>query len=583
MGCSLGANGQHVKLDRCEPASIQPGVPSEIRLHGGGLERCELWTSFPAKVERVDEKNPRFRITTEHVGPGAIRAHSGNGVSNLAYLLVEAAGKTLVPSENKTRREEAQRVEIPTVVHGASPNLASHFYLFSAGKGEELTIQAESRGSDFDGVLTLRTGDGKRLAQADDSAIDGADPRIDFVAPAKGEYLVEVSDSQYRGGKAYRFSLKQAEEEELFQVEQPDVVDFAALESPDPLGLGKSCFVYQDVLEASSGVDTFRFGLKSRRFVTVTPATRALRSAVKPRIRVANAAGKVVVETPADTFDERVLQGWLDPGEGYQLMVSDAFGRQGEACRYRVTMDFGVPPFNLSVPGQTDKKHPLQDKFIAVPGGVFVIPVQCHRHQFPPAIDLCLESSVACGSGNLVLAENQGSANVRVRLPADSKPGTLIDLRVSGTAEMDGREYEAVLSTKRILSDRDRGVEVPGDVDGLLAVRVMERPFEIEVNPPPEMTKGTTVKVPVKLVWPEGKRRFNTKVRINGLPGGVQCGEKGLNDKTDSLELELKVDNPGEIELADLVVEVEMDFHRQQILVESASFTVKLKEKDEKK
>ena len=44
------------------------------------------------------------------------------------------------------------------------------------------------------------------------------------------------------------------------------------------------------------------------------------------------------------------------------------------------------------------------------------------------------------------------------------------------------------------------------------------------------------------------------------------------------MDLELKVDHPGENELVDLVVEVEMDFHRQPLRVESRPFTVRLKQ-----
>ena len=94
---------------------------------------------------------------------------------------------------------------------------------------------------------------------------------------------------------------------------------------------------------------------------------------------------------------------------------------------------------------------------------------------------------------------------------------------------------------------------------------------------PGEMKKGSTAKIPVRLKWPEGSRRFNTRVRLLGLPGGAHCGEKGLNDKTETVDLELKVDNPGQNGLVDLVVEVEMDFHRQPLRVESRLFTVRLK------
>ena len=123
--------------------------------------------------------------------------------------------------------------------------------------------------------------------------------------------------------------------------------------------------------------------------------------------------------------------------------------------------------------------------------------------------------------------------------------------------------------------------EIPEAANGVLALRVMEPPFGVEVDVPGEIEKGSTVKIPVKLSWSKGKRRFNTKLRINGLPEGAHCGEKGLNDKTDALELELKVDSPKENELVNLVVEVEVDFHRQPLRVESKPFMVKLREKQQ--
>ena len=169
MACPLGSLAQHVRLDRCEPTAIRSGVPTEIRLHGGGLEGVALWTSFPAKVERIDEKAPRFRISTDQVGAGALRVHSEHGVSNLVYLTVTDGERPRVPSQNKSNAAEAQVIEIPACIEGNSPNLGSHFFRFRARKGQGILLRAESRGSDFDGVLTLRSAAGKRLAQADDS------------------------------------------------------------------------------------------------------------------------------------------------------------------------------------------------------------------------------------------------------------------------------------------------------------------------------------------------------------------------------------------------------------------------------
>jgi len=577
VACPLGSLAQHVRLDRCEPTAIRSGVPTEIRLHGGGLEGVALWTSFPAKVERIDEKAPRFRISTDQVGAGALRVHSEHGVSNLVYLTVTDGERPRVPSQNKSNAAEAQVIEIPACIEGSSPNLGSHFFRFRARKGQGILLRAESRGSDFDGVLTLRSAAGKRLAQADDSQIDGFDPRIEFTAPAEGDYLLELMDSQYRGGKAYQLVLEGPPDVHGGDSHGPAS---SGISEEVPVENGEKDLVSQHVIDGREGLVRIPLALEERRFVTLTATARKLRSPAIPRLRVLKADGGVVSEAPSDVFEERELQLWLDAGS-YQIQVLDAFGRRGPDQRFELGIHFSKPPFALSIPGQKDKKHPLLDRFVAVPGGVFLIPVQCQRSQFAPAIGLKLESSLSCRAEQALVAENQGSAGLRLRLPADATPGTLYDLRVRGVADLQDRSYGARLETRQVLRERDAAAEIPEAANGVLALRVMKPPFGIEVVAPGEIEKGSTVKIPVKLAWSEGKRRFNTKLRINGLPEGVHCGEKGLNDKTDAVELELKVDSPRENELVNLVVEVEVDFHRQPLRVESKPFMVKLREKQQ--
>ena len=568
--CSPAVLAQHVRLERCEPAVIPSGATTEIRLHGGGLEGVSLWTSFPAEVERIEEKAPRFRISTKHVGAGALRVHSEHGVSNLVYLVIADGKQPLLASENKTTAAEAQKIEIPARVGGSSQNLGSHFFRFRGEKGQAVILRAESRGSDFDGVLTLRAEDGRRLVQADDSQVDGFNPRINFTVPENGDYVLELMDSQYRGGKAYQLFVEGLGEPNGLD---PSLVVPEADKGGEQLGN----LVSRHVIDSREGLVRVPLDLEERRYVTIMAGARKLRSPAIPRIRVLKAGGEAIIESPPDTFEERELQLWLDAGR-YQVEVEDAFGRRGKNQRFELSVSFSSPPFTLSIPGQKDKKHPLLDNFVAVPGGVFVIPVQCQRKQFSPAVALKLESSLTCGLEQALVAENQGSAGLRVRLPADAMPGSLHDIRVSGVSDLEGRSYGARLETRRVLLERDGGAEIPETVNGVLAVRVVKAPFEVEVEAPGEIKKGSTAKVPVRLKWPEGSRRFNTRVRLVGLPGGLHCAEKGLNDKTETVDLELKADNAGENELVDLVVEVEMDFHRQPLRVESRPFTVKLKQ-----
>lgn len=566
---------QHVRLERCEPAVIQSGVATEIRLHGGGLEAVSLWASFPAEIERIAEDEPLFRISTDHLGPGALRVHSDDGVSNLVYMRVEDGGDAAVASQGKTSPAAAQEIVVPITIEGSSQNLGAHFFRFGVKKGESVILRAEARDSDFDGVLTLRTASGRRIAQADDSQIDGLNPRIHFTAPEEGHYIVELMDSEYRGGKGYQLWIEEPEKN--------DDAAAATVASPFQPGVVEEVETREGVLGrhvigASAGVSRFPLHIKKRVYLTLVAAARKLRSPALPRIRILKESGELVAESSREVFDEQDMQIWLDAGD-YRIEVRDAYGRRGPEMRFELTMHAGTPPFSLSVAGQKDKKHPLVDNFLAVPGGVFVVPVQCSRKEFTPEVRLHLESSLACIKRQDRVPDGKGSAGFRLRLPSDAVTGTLHTFGVRGVSELEGSSYEARLETIQILKERDENSEIPESVNGLLAVRVMEPPLKVEVTSPGEIMKGDVVKVPVALKWEEGGRRFSSKVRMVGLPAGIESVEKRIDDKTSSVELELKVGNPEQAELTDLVVEVEIDFHRHPLRIESPPISLKLRDK----
>ena len=570
-----GLLAQHVRLERCEPSVIQSGKPAEVRLHGGGLEEVRLWTSFPSEIERIEDKAPVFRISTDYVGPGALRVHSDHGVSNLVYLRVSDREDSLVTSQARTRAVEAQEIEVPTKVEGSSQKLGAHYFRFNAKKGERITLRAEGRGSDFDGVLTLRTEGGRRLFQADDSQIDGLNPRIDFSAPEEGVYIVELMDSEYRGGKAYQFVIEELVAAAAATADE--VPDYDVAEDEKVLGIGE-VRLSRHLIGAEAGVARIPLSLERRSYVTLAAAARKIRSPALPRMRILKESGEVVAKSSPEIFEEQKMQVWLDAGT-YSVEVRDAYGRRGPGIEFELSVNSGIAPFSLSVPGQKDKKHPLNDHFLAVPGGVFVVPVQCSRKGFTPVIQLRMESSLVCREEQDAVAGGQGAAGFRVRLPSDVAVGTIHDFGVRGVSDFEGHSYVTRLETSQVLKERDASAEIPQAVNGLLAVRVMKPPFKVEVSPPDEVERGAMVKIPVTLSWEGGDRRFSSKVRVVGLPGGMQSGEKSLDDKTSSVELELKIGSPEQVEVEGLVVEVEVDFHRNPLRIESPPFSLKVRDR----
>lgn len=573
LGASHLASAQYVRLDRCKPAEWKSGEAFEVQLEGGGLEEVSMWTSFPATIERLEEKAPRFRITTNHVGPGAVRAHSKNGVSNLVFVTVGRSKQAAVASASKTVLADAQELQVPVVLHGKATKFAAHYFRFTCLSDDPVVIHALARGSDFDGVITLREGGtGRRLKQADDGPVHGVNPWLLFTPKSGAEYVVELQDSEYRD---------QPYELRIAKVEPPPALAGIRHEEKSEPQVVASFDVLSGVLEKAGDVDAFAFSVPERAFYRVTPMVRAVQSPVTPRIKILKPDGGVLVQTPAEAFGERELMVWLDKGEGYQVSMEDALGQHGPNCRYQIAFE-PTNPFELTVPPQREKRYPLHDKFLVVPGGLFEVPVHVRRTGYNEAIELALVSEQKMSLLTSVIPAGKNDANLRVQVPANLEPGSFHSLRFVGKSQQGERSYEVPLGSKMVLVERDPGALIPESVDGVLAVRVLATPFEVKVEAPEEVTLGQQVKLPVTLEWRPG-RKFNTTLSIVGAPSGVQVGTKNMNDKTVAENLDLKVDNKDLAELKDLKVQVRVNYHNQTFFVESAPFSIRIAGKDDEK
>ena len=563
------AGAQAIKIERCEPAAIESGDGgTEITLHGRGLEGVSLWSSFPAKIERIDDKAPKFRITTEFSGAGAIRAHSNLGVSDLFFLRSRASHEKVIACEKRVRQEDAQEIPFPAIIAGLSAPFGASYYRFHARGGQVMVIRAQSAGKDFDGVLRLRSADGKQQAFCDDSEIYGADPWLNFTPPADGDYLIELIDSQYRGGLPFRLTIGPPEP-------RPERALVGESANPHLTSVPSTVF---GRFESKGDQDVFRFGVPAGSYLTIIPKVRSLLSPALVRLKISDAEGKQIAATPDDAFDERMMRLRLAKGGDYLLTVGDAFGRYGDEFIYGIELDLGMAPFGLTIPRQGDKNRPLGDHFPAVAGGVIVIPIQCQRHQLDEAITLRIESETQMLAANPMIDAKQGNANLRLRLPESLPAGSLATLRLTGSASVGGKTYESRLSSSDALRQRNPGSEISDEFDGVLAVRVIESPLILEVSPPAEIAKGATGKVHVKLIWRDEKQKFNTTLRIVGAPRGVAVTEKKLNTKDTTTALEVK---PGKVDFAevkDLRLEVTLDFHRQPLIVQSEPFRIRFSE-----
>src|SRR5207237_696324 len=102
----------------------------------------------------------------------------------------------------------AQKVPLDCVINGTSDGDGDDYYRFPARKGQRVTLDCKALRLDstLRTVLVLSDAEGKELARSRPYH-NRTDPFLDFVAPADGDYLVQVYDATYGGGLPYRLTI----------------------------------------------------------------------------------------------------------------------------------------------------------------------------------------------------------------------------------------------------------------------------------------------------------------------------------------------------------------------------------------
>ena len=168
---------------RAEGSAIRPP-----RHYGGGGQGSQV-------------QNDRGRRSAR--GTHDVRVVCKWGISSPRLFNVHAGLRRSLkrPNDEPTT---AQLIAMNSAVHAMSDGNKDDVFKFPAKKGHRVVIdcQAGKLDSLLDATMTLSAADGKLLASS--GGYNGRDPLIDFIAPADGEYFVNVHDLSYRGGFPYR-------------------------------------------------------------------------------------------------------------------------------------------------------------------------------------------------------------------------------------------------------------------------------------------------------------------------------------------------------------------------------------------
>lgn len=212
------------------PRGGERGKAVEIVVTGTNLTpKTRLMLPFKAEQAIIPDAKPnpaqvKIRLTVDAAVPlGTYPAHvvTEDGLSPLFFFCVDAWPSVNEVEENSTF-DKAQKVTWPAIITGQCAGGDVDFFQFEAKKGQKLVLETESARIGSGVLPQLRLTDAeRRFVAADDSQSLAGDARIVFPVPADGIYVVELSDSRYRGGTPAHYRLKIAEYDFIEEVFPP--------------------------------------------------------------------------------------------------------------------------------------------------------------------------------------------------------------------------------------------------------------------------------------------------------------------------------------------------------------------------
>jgi hypothetical protein len=216
IGCGASSAAPPV-VTNITPRGAERGKAGDILVTGTGLSpQARLVLPFKATQRRLTDvkSNPllaRFQVTVDPsvpLGSYRLRVVSEEGVSGFVLFRVDSF-PTVAEVESNDTFDKAQKVPFPVVVDGQCAGGDIDFFRFSVKKGQRVVVETEAARLGSALMPQIRvTSSAQGFVASDDSQKLRGDCRVIFTAAADGDFVVEISDSRYRGGTPSFYRLR---------------------------------------------------------------------------------------------------------------------------------------------------------------------------------------------------------------------------------------------------------------------------------------------------------------------------------------------------------------------------------------
>lgn len=420
------------------PCGLQRGVDTKLTISGERLDDFEGFIFYSPgfslkSVEKVEKNKAEVVLSVAAdvpLGGHMWRVRTKSGVSYMRQIMV-GPYPAVQEKEPNNNFETAQPVDFNQTIEGVAGSEDVDYFKLAAKKGQRISLEIEGMrlgNAVFDPYIALHDARRFEIASSDDSILHRQDGYLSVIAPADGDYYVQVREASYRGSNESHYRLHvggfrrpdvchpsggktgatkkitfidrngEPVEQEVKLPDQPDneyMVYVAGDPAPsgnilrvspfddyteqepndDPAhanvsGLAAPC-AFNGIIGKAGDVDSFKFRLTKGQKVDFHAYAQALGSPLDTVINVFNSKGQNVGGND-DGGGRRRLDSKLSysvPENGdYVVSITDHLGRGGPTYVYRIEAVASLPQVTFSSPNfNVNDSHARQ--FIAVPRG----------------------------------------------------------------------------------------------------------------------------------------------------------------------------------------------------------------------
>ncbi len=636
------------QLNLVEPRGGQRGSEVEIHFHGDRLEGMTeaLFYEPGLTLSGIEIKDPKQVAAKLAIAPDAmlgehsLRLRGPGGLTELRSFWV-GQFPTVNEVEPNATFDQAQRVELNTIVQGIAGNEDDDYYICSLKKGQRLSVEVEAMRLGrifFDAYVAILDPKKFELASCDDTSLLRNDPCASIIAPEDGDYRILVHEAAYEGNDQCQYRLhigtfprptavfpsggKPGETVEftfigdptgpikqsialpaeavdkfpIFPIQEgisspsPHWITISPMESVNPTDAHATLktatiappipCAMNGILDDASGNAWFRISAKKDQNLVLRVLARSLRSPLDSVLSIHGADRKSIANNDDQGSPDSLIN-WACPADGdYFIRLRDQLGRHGSDFTYRIEVAEKSPSIAANLP-TIERVQTQKWKTFPVPrGNRYAAVVNITRENI--ACDSIFEAATLPAGVTLhapTIARSVASFPIVLEAAADAPVASgLYPFSLRSTGDAPPLTGR-LIDTIHHVDINNQGPYHSVSLDRIATAVTTEAPFKIDLEAPAvPIVKNGTLSLKLKVIRSEGYQEKIT-ARFLWNPPGVS-GPVTVDIPGDQSEAtyELNANNDAAIAEWQVCVLAEANTPQGPILVSTALVPLKVSE-----